>query len=149
MSNEQLYLDSLDDIEKRFKEMSDIHLDEIVLDNKTLASALKSQVNLQLAWESLKNRVSYLYNSIENDVEEAYAAAISVELKDGYKSTTISEAREFAKCNQNYKTFKRLLNECKLLKDEISGILDVIQSRKYILNNMTNSVVAGVDGHII
>lgn len=149
MSNEQLYLDSLADIENKYRALYDSSIEIIGLDNTRLIDSLKNQVDLQLRWASLLARVNYLYYSIENDVETSYAEAISRELRDSYKSTTITEAREFAKCDAQYKVFKRLMNETKLIKDEISGVLDTVNSRKYILNNISNSVVGGVEGHII
>lgn len=146
----------IDDIEKKFEQFVPIYeqtyentLPEITLDNVLLKDALKNQVTLQLEWELLVKRISKIFDVCEHETETAYALAISKELKDAYKSTSISEAREFAKANPEYRRARRLMIDIKEIRDEAKGVLETIQSRKYILNNITNSVVSSVENHII
>lgn len=121
----------------------------VEIEGVTLKNALTTQITLQLRWESLAKKISKIYDVCEFMVESAYADAVSKELKDSYRNTSISEAREFAKADATYKDAKRVMIEAKVIRDETKGILDTIQSRKYILNNITNCVVASSENHVI
>ncbi len=147
---------TLTDLQKRFDDLNVLveklfnntaHV--IDIENRRLKDALKEQIGLQLDWESATNKANYLYDMAELEVDSAYSGAIEAELKNGYKSTSISEAREFAKANKDYQNFRRVAIEIKELRDECRGILDTVQSRKYILNNLTNAIVAASETHII
>ena len=144
------------DIEKRYEHLLQIYEQTyqetegiIHLDSVMLKDALKNQIELQLQWELIVKKFNKVYDVCELIAESAYAEAVSKELKDAYKNTSISEAREFAKANPVYKKAKRLLIDIRETRDEARGILDTVQSRKYILNNITNSVVSNVENHII
>lgn len=124
-------------------------IDSVSLDGVLLKEALKNQIDLQLAWEVIVKRINKTYELCELETESAYAAAVSAELKNAYKTVTITEAKEFAKADSDYQDAKRLLIDIREVRDEAKGILSAIESRKYILNNITNSVVASVENHII
>ena len=147
---------TIQQIEKMFDDTKQIHEDtfketekNIDLNGMVLKEALKNQVDLQFQWEVITKKLSKLYDICELEAETAYAEAISAELKDRFKSYSISEAREFAKANKTYIQFKRLLIEIKEVRDEARGVLSTVESRKYILNNITNGLVASVDKTIL
>lgn len=140
---------NLDDLRRKFDSLMEEAFEKIPLENVRLSDALKNQLELQLLWETLSKKCSTLYDICEIEADTAYSNAISAELKDSYKKTTVTEAKEFAKADANYKAFRRLLADVKELRDEARGVLSTIESRKYILNNLTNSIVAGVDGTIL
>lgn len=146
----------LDAAEKRFVVLQTIYEDlykdtapKVFLDGVVLKEALVNQISLQMDWELLVKKINKVYDVCENEAEIAYSAAISVEMKNAYKTTTITEAREFAKADPTYQRARRLLIEVREVRDEARGILSTIESRKYILNNITNAVVASVETHII
>ena len=149
-------MSNLADYQKRAKGLSDNYNEllnqceeSILIEGITLKTALKSQLQLQMDWEIITKRISYLFDLIENEMETEYAEAISKELKDSYRSTSITEAKEFAKTNKNYRDMRSLFIDVKYLRDEARGVLETINSRKYLLNNMTNAVVASVDDTIL
>ncbi|WGH49651.1 hypothetical protein [Alishewanella phage vB_AspM_Slickus01] len=121
----------------------------IMIDGITLKEALKSQLQLQFDWELITKKLSHLYDMVDTEVETAYAESVKKELKDSYRSTSITEAKEFGKTDKDYIAFKKLLNNVKYLRDEARGVLETVNSRKYLLNNMTNAIVASVDDTII
>lgn len=144
------------DLFKEFKKLESVFDDayakveeEIDLDTVVLKDALKLQLKIQLRWEAITKKANWLFDWCEYEVDTAYAAALESELKDSYKSTKISEAREYAKANANYKKYRKLLVEARYLRDECRGVLEVITSRKYVLNNISNTVIAGAENHII
>jgi len=124
-------------------------LESIILENITLADALKNQLQLQMKWEILSKRIDAIFHECENIVETSYSSAISSELRDSYKSTTITEAKEFAKSNADYLKAKKAFLKIRHTKEEVKGILETVNSRKYILNNLTNSIVAGAESTLL
>lgn len=124
-------------------------IDTVSLDGVILKEALKNQIDLQLSWEVIVKRINKTYEMCELEVENCYAAAVSSEIRNAYKSVSITEAKEFAKADVEYQEARRLLIDIREVRDEAKGILSTVESRKYILNNITNSVVASVETHII
>lgn len=122
----------------------------VSLESKTLKEALKDQVELMIKWEIFAKSTDKLFNNAEVVIEETYADAIDKSFKsEKYKEMTLSEAKERAKLDPAYKTARRILNDVRSLRDETRGILEVVTSRKYILNNMSNAIVAGVENTIL
>jgi len=142
---ESAYETFVDEFDRVYKET----LPLVAIDGVLLKEALTNQVTLQLKWELLTKRINRIFDAAELEAETAYSEAISKELRDSYKSVSISEAREYAKSDEAYKSFRRLMIEIRQVRDESRGILETINSRKYILNNITNAVVASVTNHII
>ena len=142
--------------EKKFNEYSekfdlsfDETLEDVALDNVRLKDALKSQLKLQLIYESMHNKVKHLYDMLKDEVDTKYSEAISVELRDSYRDTTITEAKEYAKGNKEYRKYKRLLLDVSALKDDTQTAVETVNSRKYILNNLTNAVVSANENHLL
>lgn len=136
-------------MESRYESIYEDVINKISLDGRIITTALKEQAELQVTWELFTKNVSNLCDLIEHKCEVAYSEAIQREVKDSYRSTTITEAKEFAKADSDYKNLKVLLYRTRLVRDESKGILETINSRKYILNNLSNLVVAGMDNHIL
>ena len=136
-------------MESRYESIYEDVINKISLDGRIITTALKEQAELQVTWELFTKNVSNLCDLIEHKCEVAYSEAVQREVKDSYRSTTITEAKEFAKADSDYKNLKVLLYRTRLVRDESRGILETINSRKYILNNLSNLVVAGMDNHIL
>lgn len=122
---------------------------EVTLDGRILTESLKNQAPLMVEWEVMTKRFNYLYDECETIVETTYAEAIKVAMLDKYRDVSISEAREYAKCDPAYKVARETLNEIRHARDECRGILESVISLKYTLNNITNAIVAGVDKTIL
>lgn len=133
----------------KYDELFNTNLDDMALDNRILKEALKSQMSLMVQWEVMTKRFNYLFDECEVLVEEEYANALKAAMNDKYKEIMISEAKEYAKSNPTYKTVRRLQNKIRHSRDESRGLLEAIHSRKYIMNNMVQSIVANVENHIL
>lgn len=144
-----IYTQQVKDLQKSFDGLYDEAIETVPLENMKLVEALKSQIPMQMQWETLHKTACRYHDMIETEMESIYSEAISDELRNSYKSTSISEAREFAKTDNEYKEYRRLLVDIRSLRDDVKGVLEVITSRKYILNNMSNAIVAGVEDHIL
>jgi hypothetical protein len=147
--NLEYYDSELDRLEEAVEKTSEETLDDIYLEDVVIAVALKNQVRLQLTWELLSREISSLFDQIESELEGVYAMAIEAELKDSYKSSTISEAREFARANKEYRATKRVLQRSKYLKEMAKGIVETINSRKFVLNNLSNLIVHGSENYML
>lgn len=121
----------------------------ILLENVRLKEALTNQVRLQLYWENLHTDLCYLFNTCEEEVENAFSKAYKEEFSKTMLDITTTQAKEYAKSNTEYRNWARLLNEVRSTRDECKGILETIVSRKYILNNITNAKVSSVDNDLL
>lgn len=149
MSNLSDYQKRAEILSTNYEELLTKCENSILLEGMSLKEALKSQLPLQMDWEIITKKIAYLHDLVENDVETEFAEAISKELKNSYRSTSITEAKEFAKTNKDYRAMKKLLTDVKYLRDEARGVLETINSRKYLLNNMSNAIVASVEDAIL
>jgi len=136
-------------LQEEYESLCDSTLPMMELDNVVVSKALKNQIHLQFVWESLVRELSHLHDFLESELEGLYSETVEDELKDSYRSSTISEAREFAKANKEYRTAKRLLLSIQETRDISKGILETITSRKYVLNNLSNLIIHGSDGYIL
>lgn len=139
----------LEGLRKSVDNKFDQTLEDISLEHTKLAEALKRQISLELEWQFLYGRVKNIRERIEMEMEEAYAEGIKEEMRDKYAEVSISEAREYAKINQKYRNSRRLLMDVKEIYDDVKGAMEVVTSRRYVLNNLTQATVANVDNHII
>lgn len=137
------------ELEAKFDTLYDDTIDLIPVSNKKLKDALADQIDLQLQWGTLSKSISHVYDMCEVEVESEYAGSVSKELRDSYKTTTITEAKEYAKASKEYQEAKRVLVDLKLLRDNAREVYEVVNSRKYVLNNITAAVVASMENHII
>jgi len=128
-----------------FDEIYDRTIDIVRLDGKTLKDTLVSQLPMQLELEMFVKRINYLHDLIEMDVEEAYAVAIANVIKKSQRELTATQAKDYSKADPEYRVSKRLLLDARKVRDEARGCLEVVNTRRFTLNNMTNSVIAGVE----
>jgi regulator of replication initiation timing len=135
------------------KHKVDISLDETIdavdVENKKLKDALKSQLPLQMTWEMMTSEAKTLVAKIENEADEALSTSVSAELRDSYRSSSITEAKEFAKCDKDYRKFRRLAIEAKAVLDDCKSALETVTTRKFVIHNLTSAIVASVDTSIL
>ena len=115
----------------------------------SLDEALKNQLLLQLEWELINKRARKLQSMCELKVDETYSASFKTEMTNSYKSVSTTEGREFAKTNPAYLEARMLLIDATELKEESAGLLDVVITRKYVLNNLTNAIIAACNKEVL
>lgn len=143
------YEEKIKKVQEQYEELYENSLDDIDLDGKKIHEALKLQIQLQLQWELFTKKVSNLHDTLEYFSETAFSEAIERELRDSYKTTTITEAKAYAGADKSFKRAKALMLMVREIRDESRGILEVINSRKYTLNNLSNLIIAGSENHIL
>lgn len=132
-----------------FEDVYEKTIEDVKIDGSRLKEALANQIELMIKWETLLARAKTLVSIAEDGTENSYSDAITAVLQDSFKKYSITEAKEVARCDKTYRSWKRTSIDVNSLYNEVKAILEVVQSRKYILNNITNSVVASQENHII
>jgi len=146
---QQTYEQRVEQLQTQIAETIDATIDIIVLDDKPIVEALKSQVVIELQWEAVIAAAKRLRDALEIEADEAISSAVTAELKNSYRSTTITEAKEFAKTDPIYRDMRRLHVMAANLYDEAKGMLETVHSRRYVLNNITSAIVASAHLHIL
>lgn len=134
-----------EDYEELFKDTEDL----VEINHKKIKTALKDQIVIELNWELMAKKLSNLYDLCEVEVDSSYSDAIKNAMSDRYKEVTFTEAKVYAKADPSYKSAVRLMHDIRHIRDECKGILESVKSRKFILNNLSNLIVAGSENHII
>lgn len=143
------YKKQVEDLNEKLNSYYDEYLDEMTIDNIRLKDALKSQVTLQLVFESFYAKTKRLQGLIEEEMDNAYSEAVIEQTSNNYRDVSISEAKEAAKANRMYRLYRRLNIEAKSLVADSNATLETVTTRKYILNNMSNAVIASVENTIL
>ena len=135
----------LEELRNYYKQLLEQTESDILLENKTLKSANRQQLNLEMDWGTLYSTVYGITNMLEIEVDEAYSKSYSKLVNDSYKSYSATEAKQVAMTDQDFIETKKLYNNFKKLKLDIEVIKDTIESRRYLLKQLTDSVINGVD----
>lgn len=140
------------DYERVKKELEDVFnetQDSIALYGTSLEDALKNQLILQMEWELISKKARRIHSECELKVDETFAAAFKKEMTNSYKSVSTTEGREFAKTNPDYLEARMLMIKSAELKEEAHGLLEVVTSRKYVLNNLTNAIISACNKEVL
>jgi hypothetical protein len=122
---------------------------ELDLNNKTLDSCLKDQVELEYKWEEIYTQVLSLYRTIEQETESAYSLAYNKAISDAYKNVSATEAKHIATADTKYQIALTKMNVVSGMKDKVDSMSRLLTRRGFSLKGITESVIAGVHKHII
>lgn len=139
----------LEDLEEQYNTTLDETLDLVSIEHVKIKDALINQLPLELSWNSMVSKGKSLKDRIEYEMDSAYSAAMEKELRHSHRSTSISEAREFAKCCPIYKEHRLLYLDADALLGDIKAAMETVTSRRYVLNNLTNLVVSSSESHLL
>jgi ElaB/YqjD/DUF883 family membrane-anchored ribosome-binding protein len=119
------------------------------IDNEILKNALTDQVRLHHKWEHLLSGSRNIFYEAETYMEAAYSKALSDVLSNSNVDYTTTEAKILAQKDSNYVEVRLLYNRISNVKKDAESVLRALETRKWILKNITDLVVQGVDNHII
>lgn len=143
------YKTRYEELNTKFDEYLDEYQETIVLNDKKLKEALKDQVELQLVFEAMYSNTKRLQGFIEEEAENAFAEAIKSALSDNYRDVSITEAREIAKTDPMYRRYRRLNIDATGLTYDAKAALETVTTRRYVMNNMANAVIASVENTLL
>lgn len=135
------YINELDKCQVTYDNLSKTIEKDIMLQGKTLEPALSEQPNMQRNWILLGATLAWLHIEASNDADTAFGEAFILSQSDNYKSRNSTEAKWYAEQDDDFNKAVRLKNKIFRLKKEVDGILDVIESRKYVLKDLTASII--------
>lgn len=142
--------DMYEEYREEYDALFDETLPEMEFDGKKLIECLKNQIPLMVRWEVMSKKLNYLFDEAELLSDELYAKAFSSAFtSEKYREISTTEAKEKAKADKHFQNARRLLNQIRHVRDEAKGILETVQSRKYIVNGMVSSITAGVENTIL
>jgi len=136
---------NLEDCQKEYDKLEKTIEDDINLKGDKLEPALTSQPSLQRVWGILAANVAVLYKDVEREVDEAAGHAYVAAQSDNYKSRNSTDAKHFVDQDPAYNDAIRKKNKIYRLKKQIDSVCDVIESRKYVLKDLTASIINQVN----
>ena len=139
----------LEELEVRLKTVIEESEDIIEVWDVRLNTALKNQVRLEHKWNPLKADVMKLLARAKFVEETELNNGITSAMKDNYRSSSITEAKELGKSSLEYRKAKRLVIEVTDMLEEVNAYVETITSRRYVLNNITNATIASVENSLI
>jgi hypothetical protein len=143
------YKKELEDLNETFESYFTEFEQEMLIESVKLKDALTSQVKLQLVFETFCSKAKKLQSFIEEEMDNAFSEALIKITSDNYKDIKISEARETAKADIAYRKYRRLNIEATGLVNDAKAALETVTTRRYVMNSMTNSIVASVENTIL
>ena len=145
----QSIYDRLKKYQTEFDNYESTLVDDVELDGKVLEKALVNQISIQLKWNRLYARVYALRQEAKMEAEAAFGRAFTVVTGNAYKSVSSTEAKHHATCDDEYIKAKQRETKVIRLEKEIEGVVDVIESRKYVLKDITSTVIKDCNGKIL
>lgn len=121
----------------------------VSLDNKVISLCLKEQVKLHSVWANFQSKINYLYALAETNEENYFAIAFNDIVRTSPVKLTATEVKIMVNTDMDYLDARKVLNKVYRYKSQVSDIVNLIESRKYILKDMTNLIVAGGDSYIL
>ena len=143
------YEKELKKYKKEYIQLYDRLEDEVLLQNKRLDNTLISQLNIQLDWVKLSAKISWLFKNAELETEEYFAIAYTDVMSNSAKILSATEARQYANCDNTYIKSKQFENDVYKLKKEVDGVVDIIETRKYIVKDLTAAIINDVSKTIL
>lgn len=123
--------------------------DEVELQGKVLETALVDQISMQLKWNRLYAKVYALRQEAKMEAEAEFGRAFTSSTGNAYKSVSSTEAKHHAMCDDAYILAKQRETKVIRLEKEVEGVVDVIESRKYVLKDITSTVIKDCNGKIL
>jgi len=118
---------------------------EIELKGKKLEPALSEQPTIQRSWGLLSAKLAGLHEEAKNITSTQYGNAFTLAQGNNYKDVNTTEAKWSAEQDTDYNNAKEIELKIYRLRKEVDVICDVIESRKYVLKDLTASIINQVN----
>lgn len=141
--------DKIDELKIELEEKKKTIRDDLIVDNKILDKCLAGQINLQIEWEFLSSKISWLYKVSDSLADEAYAVAFKSAMKDRTRMLSSTECKYWANCDADFIKADAIRNEAYGLRKQIEGILRTVVGRAFVLKDLAALVIDGSNKHIV
>jgi len=122
---------------------------EISITNRKLKSVLINQLDLQSNVEEKYIEAHYLLKEFEDVCNAFYSNAIERMIHNHNKDYTIGEAKACVHGDGSYILAKRYYNRTFKVHSQLKYLTELVTTRKYVLNNLTNAIINSVEDHIL
>lgn len=139
----------IESLRKMIELQYEIDEKKIELTHKCIDECIGDHVHMHLRWEILNKKAKYLLAQSEADVEHKHALAFSKTLNNSQRAYSTTEAKTIANLCPHYINAIKERNEINSLYQQTESILKVIDSRKWLLKNLSDLIVAGGEKFII
>lgn len=146
MSN---FTSELADCQKEYDTLAVNLKTNVLLSGKRLEPALSEHTPMQLSWGLLGARLSGMHEQAKNVSSTLYGDAFTFAQSNNYKSVNSTEAKWAAEADDDYNKAKTIELKIYRLRKEVEAVIDVIESRKYILKDLTASIINAVDSKLL
>lgn len=137
------------DLKKQIDDLTDELEGSLPFDNKILDACLKDQIHIELKTTKLLNK-TYRYNEwAKEEVEIMYSKVFSGYVNNSYRSFTPTEIKAMINANYKYIRIKKLSNKFKYLYEMMKEISSIVETRKYTLKTLNDSMIHGVNSTIL
>ena len=145
----ETYKSQIRDLRKDYDALCGEFEETIPLDNKILQDCLKNQITMQMKFNELYSELYHWHENAKTDVEELYSLRYQVLIDDSYKGYSATEAKQIAMSDTNYLQMKRIYNNFHALLSSMNELNDLLETRKYTLKTISDSMINGINKHII
>ena len=122
---------------------------DIQVNDKQLKNVLTEQLHIQSQVEDYRIEAEYLLKEFDDLCEKIKSESIDDLINNKNKDYSISEAKSVVGKNNDYVVMKKYYNRCYKAYSELKYLSELVTTRKYVLNNITNAVVNSVEDTIL
>jgi hypothetical protein len=141
--------ETLESLDRKFESILNEYESDMTLENITIKKALQSQITLELVFSDIFSKSKQLFSSVDDLLELTLAEVTSKTMKNSYSDIKLQEAKTHALASATYRRVKELHTLAKGLLSDTQVAYDTVTSRKFILNNLSNLVIASSEGTIL
>lgn len=135
------FTEQLADCQKEYDNLAVSYDVDMNITGKRLEPALSEQIPIQRLWGLLGARVAGLHEESKNMSLTRYGEAFVFAQSNNYKSVNSTEAKWAAEADDDYNTAKKIELKIYRLRKEVDAALDVIESKKYVLKDLTKVIL--------
>ena len=115
------------------------------LSDKQIKDCLMEQIEIEVIWQDVVADASDLYYEAEHNAETIFSRKFNEANKNAQAILTASELKHEANADVDYSEAKKLQNKAYGLKKRAEGMLKTVETRKYILKDMSALIINGTE----
>jgi len=142
-------LESADEFKKNVDDQYAADEKYFHLENTVLKENLTASVNLHMRWIRLKAEVKIALKGAEMQKNIYFAKSLKKVKMDSHIDYGASESKTIAEDDEEYTDFLVAYNRILVVYDEVNGVLEGIDARRWTLKNIVDLVVADGQGVIL
>lgn len=145
----QFLTDRVNDLDELVEEQYNKDSEQIDVQNQRLGVVSKNQLKLQLEWYDILRTAQFILSEIDDELDRQFSLAFIELMEDHSKQLSTTEGKIYANSTREVVETKKLKNRAVEVKDRIDGVVEAINTRKYIIKNLTDMLTHGHEDYLI